>query len=148
MYILAFQKRAQKLFSAIVIYSFELIYADVEEIKILKKCDDDYCVLLYNDEIHTYDQVEEMLNKTVNANKEEAKNYAHMVDISGRTLLKRGTKSECQKIQNQVTILTKDETNFQRDRRFKPLPLKTLVVDIKIIALQEIAISLLQWMNW
>lgn len=89
-----------------------------------------------------------MLTQSVQANAQQAQGYAATVDKSGRTILRQTSRAECVKIQKEVSHLTKDETSFQRDRQLKTGPIKTLIIDSRLVGMQEMAIGLMQWMNW
>ena len=56
--------------------------------------------------MHTYDEVEQMLKKSVGATEQGAKGIALFVDRTGRTVLKQGTKDECRRCQKDVIKMT------------------------------------------
>jgi len=89
-----------------------------------------------------------MLKKCVDATPEQALGYAGTVDKAGRTLLKQTTQSECKDVQAKVSEETKHETRFQKEKKFVAKPIKTLIIDVRLIGLQEMAIALLRWTNW
>ena len=107
-----------------------------------------YVVALYNDEVHTYDEVEKMLKESVQATAQDAKGYALVVDQTGRTLLKQGTRDECRKVQKVVIKETETSTDYQRMRGYNNAgPIKSLVIDRRLLGLQEVAIRLLKRVN-
>ena len=73
--------------------------------------------------------------------------FAHEVDKAGRTILRRGQRDALESIQHQVTELTKDPTDFTRDRNYRSGPIKTLIIDRRIVGLQELAVGLIRWVN-
>ena len=110
--------------------------------------DKPYTVMLYNDEVHTYEEVEKMLKRSINAQPDQAKGYAMIIDRMGRTLLKEGTKTECENVQRIIVEMTQDVSNFQRQRGYEHQgPIKSLIIDRKILALQEFAWRLLRCIN-
>ena len=109
---------------------------------------DHYCLMLYNDEIHTYAQVELMLKHSINATEREAQGYANTVDKVGRTILKQSKQEECIRIQKIVSEKTSEETSFQREQRVKTKPIKTMIIDVRLVGMQEMAIGVLKWMKW
>ena len=46
-----------------------------------------------------------------------------------------------------MTHLTKDPTDFTRDRNYRSGPIKTLIIDRRIVGLQEMAVGLIRWVN-
>ena len=52
-------------------------------------------VVLFNDEEHTYDYVVEMLTHVCKLSRENAFRCAVEVDLTGRTIVKYGSRSEC-----------------------------------------------------
>ena len=55
-----------------------------------------YKVVLFNDEEHTYDYVVEMLTQVCKLSKDNAFRCAVKVDLTGRTVVKYGTRSQCE----------------------------------------------------
>jgi hypothetical protein len=65
---------------------------------------DDYVAMLYNDEIHSYDQVISTLRKVINVDDKGAFDYATIVDKEGRSALRRGKKEDCLQIKAKVEV--------------------------------------------
>ena len=53
-------------------------------------------VVLFNDEEHTYDYVVEMLTQVCKLSKDNAFRCAVEVDLTGRTVVKYGTRNQCE----------------------------------------------------
>jgi len=53
-------------------------------------------VVLFNDEEHTYDYVVEMLTHVCQLSKQNAFRCAVEVDLTGRTVVRYGTRSQCE----------------------------------------------------
>ena len=82
------------------------------------------------------------------ATKQDAKGYAIVVDQTGRTLLKQGTRDECRRVQKIVIQETQISTEYQRMRGYENAgPIKSLVIDRRLLGLQEVAIRLLKRVN-
>jgi ATP-dependent Clp protease adaptor protein ClpS len=59
-------------------------------------------VVLYNDEEHTYDYVVEMLTHVCRLSRDNAFRCAVEVDLTGRTVVYYGSRSECQSMCSQI----------------------------------------------
>jgi E3 ubiquitin-protein ligase UBR2 len=149
--------RIKRLFSQILRLAVELLYDNVcttnclsEKLrKIVENTDlsavantystnNECSLILYNDEVHSYDQVERMLKESVNATAEQAHIYATHIDKKGRTSLKTGARADCEEVFKIIRFDGKDK-----------LPkIKLLVIDSNILELQEVTYRLLSWMNW
>ena len=167
---LQLQKRAEILFLALVRFIFELVIPDVQMFSFSEDSDSEmvkyynsssylepenkhiastYALMLYNDEVHTYDDVEKMLKNSVNATTEQAKGYATVVDRIGRTILKQVSYEEARRIQDIVIKETEGNTLYQRQRLglHNGGPIKSLIIDRRILGLQEVAVRLLKKIN-
>lgn len=60
------------------------------------------CVILFNDEDHTYQYVVEVLTKICKLNKNQAFKCAVEADLRGRTVVFRGSKEESNKVCEQI----------------------------------------------
>jgi hypothetical protein len=60
--------------------------------------------MLYNDEIHSYDQVISTLRKVISVDDKAAFEYAAVVDKEGRSALKRGKKEDCLQVKAKVEV--------------------------------------------
>lgn len=59
-------------------------------------------VVLFNDEEHTYDYVVEMLTFVCKLSRENAFRCAVEVDLTGRTIVCYGTRSECESTRSKI----------------------------------------------
>ena len=59
-----------------------------------------YLVILYNCDCHTFDQVEEQLQKAIGCTLEKAEAFATEVDSTGRSVVFSGEEVECEKVAN------------------------------------------------
>ena len=60
--------------------------------------------MLYNDEIHSYDQVVSTLRKVINIDDKKAFEFAAIVDKEGRSAIKKGKKAECLLVKEKVEV--------------------------------------------
>jgi len=72
-----------------------------------RKISDDYVTMLYNDEIHSYEQVVSTLRKVLNVDDKKAFEYAAIVDKEGRSAIKRGKKIDCSTVKEKVEVSCK-----------------------------------------
>ncbi|XP_065059520.1 E3 ubiquitin-protein ligase UBR2-like [Rhopilema esculentum] len=97
-----------------------------------------YMCMLYNDEVHTYDQVIRTLQQAIGCDKSEAIRYATIVDKEGRSMIYSGTKDACVKVCEDVKART--------SRNGKD-PLACEAIHQDIIAQQVAAIDMLKLLN-
>ncbi|MGK9476072.1 ATP-dependent Clp protease adaptor ClpS [Melioribacter sp. OK-6-Me] len=69
-----------------------------------------YRVILYNDDVHTFDEVIHQLIKALKCSFEEAKSYAFEVHIKGKAKIFEGELSECLRV---TSILEEIELHTQ-----------------------------------
>ena len=60
--------------------------------------------MLYNDEIHSYEQVVSTLRKVLSIDDKKAFEYAAIVDKEGRSAIKRGKKADCSIVKEKVEV--------------------------------------------
>ena len=60
--------------------------------------------MLYNDEVHSYEQVVNTLRKVINIDDKKAFEFAAIVDKEGRSAIKKGKKAECLAIKEKVEV--------------------------------------------
>lgn len=60
--------------------------------------------MLYNDEVHSYEQVVTTLKKVVGADDRKAFDYAAIVDKEGRSAIKRSKKNICDEIKQNIEV--------------------------------------------
>ena len=145
------RKRIKTLFAQVLRLAVEILYSDIcrtddvsgalksiiEEWETGKTEEEECALILYNDEVHSYDEVERMLKMAVQANSEQAHTYATHIDKRGRTSLLTGSREKCEEVLKVI-----------RTGKDKLTKIKLLIIDSNILALQEVAFKLLSWMNW
>jgi len=62
--------------------------------------DGPYVVILYNCDCHTFEQVEEQLQKAIGCTLEKAEAFAMEVHTTGRSVVFSGSDAECEKVAN------------------------------------------------
>uniref|UniRef100_A0A8C5T9N6 E3 ubiquitin-protein ligase n=1 Tax=Malurus cyaneus samueli TaxID=2593467 RepID=A0A8C5T9N6_9PASS len=97
------------------------------------KSDTYYC-MLFNDEVHTYEQVIYTLQKAVNCTQKEAIGFATTVDRDGRRSVRYGDFQYCDQAKSRNT-----------SRQTKPL--KVQVMHSSIVAHQSFGLKLLTWLG-
>ena len=60
--------------------------------------------MLFNDEIHSYEQVTRTLKAVLGVDDNRALEYATSVDRDGRSSIKCGKKSTCEHVKNHVEV--------------------------------------------
>lgn len=94
--------------------------------------------MLYNDEVHSYDQVTTTLRKVLIIDDKKAFDYAAIVDKEGRSAIKRGKKVECENVKTKVeTTMSGPITNA----------LETKVIHHSLVAHQYFAERLIVWLQ-
>ena len=100
---------------------------------------DFHASVLFNDEIHTFEEVISSLVRALPCVARDAKEFAHTVDREGRATIKVGRFEDCKKVKN---IVERTTTRSQQSR-----PIKCEVIQMPVVAHQEHAIQLLAWLN-
>jgi ATP-dependent Clp protease adaptor protein ClpS len=62
--------------------------------------DSPYIVVVYNDEVHTFDEVEQQLQKATGCTLEKAEALAVEIDSKGRAVVYSGSSLECERVAN------------------------------------------------
>ncbi|ELT88826.1 hypothetical protein CAPTEDRAFT_153753, partial [Capitella teleta] len=99
---------------------------------------DSYITVLFNDEVHTYEQVISTLQRAVGCTQKEAIELATITDREGRAMVKRGSFDECEK----ARVIIEKQTTRQNSR-----PLVTHVMHTSVVAQQTFAMRILSWLN-
>lgn len=94
-----------------------------------------YVTILYNDEIHTYDQVINVLSRAIQCSKAEGHELASLVDREGRTAIRVGTMDQCRDAQQIIRVRTAE------------VPLKCEIYPSAFISLQYFAQRLLNYLQ-
>ncbi|XP_059148021.1 E3 ubiquitin-protein ligase UBR2-like isoform X2 [Physella acuta] len=97
-----------------------------------------YMCMLYNDEVHTYDQVINILQRAVDCNHRQALEYATTVDREGRSCVKNGTFEECDSVRQTIERSTS---------RHGSKALKVEVMVKELVAHQQFALKILSWLQ-
>lgn len=100
---------------------------------------DFHAAVLFNDEIHTFEEVISSLVRAIPCQNKEAKDFASLVDREGRTAVKVGRFEECRKVKTMI------ERTTSRSAHSKPI--KCEVIQMPVVAHQEHALQLLAWLN-
>ena len=74
----------------------------IEETDTKPKTVPPFKVVLFNDEEHTYDYVVEMLTHVCKLSRENAFRCAVEVDLTGRTIVRYGSRSECETTKSKI----------------------------------------------
>ncbi|XP_034283591.1 E3 ubiquitin-protein ligase UBR2 isoform X2 [Pantherophis guttatus] len=106
------------------------------DLETTKKNDTYYC-MLFNDEVHTYEQVIYTLQKAVNCTQKEAIGFATTVDRDGRRSVRYGDFQYCDQAKSVIVRSTTRQTR----------PLKVQVMRSSIVAHQSFALKLLTWLS-
>uniref|UniRef100_A0A8C6VG68 E3 ubiquitin-protein ligase n=1 Tax=Naja naja TaxID=35670 RepID=A0A8C6VG68_NAJNA len=98
---------------------------------------DTYYCMLFNDEVHTYEQVIYTLQKAVNCTQKEAIGFATTVDRDGRRSVRYGDFQYCDHAKSVIVRSTTRQTR----------PLKVQVMRSSIVAHQSFGLKLLTWLS-
>ncbi|KAJ1526046.1 hypothetical protein ONE63_009213 [Megalurothrips usitatus] len=136
--------RARTVFEIVLAYAFELLTyehsinlpADLKKTEPLHMdFENTYCVVLYNDESHTFDQVFEAMQRVMN---DVYRDLVNRVDREGRAVIKACSFQTCTDIKVEVERCTS---------RQHAQPLKVQVLHTDVVAHQIFALKLLDWME-
>ncbi len=139
-----FIDRATQLFTFLLDYIFEMLTIEKEkdQLPIHLKPEpftDDFVTMLYNDEVHSYEDVTSTLRKVLLVDDKKALEYAAVVDKEGRSAIKRGKQADCQKIKEKVEL--KMGASLFKE------PLETKVLHHSLVSHQYFAEKLLVWLQ-
>ncbi|EFA01832.1 E3 ubiquitin-protein ligase UBR2 [Tribolium castaneum] len=99
---------------------------------------DAYCTILYNDEIHTFEQVISTLTRVLKCNQRTAIEFVTNIDREGRAVVKCSSFQHCTELKQEIEKYTSRHGNK---------PLKVLVSHAYVIAHQIYASKLLTWLQ-
>ncbi|XP_061173944.1 E3 ubiquitin-protein ligase UBR2-like isoform X1 [Saccostrea echinata] len=100
---------------------------------------DTYITMLFNDEVHTYDQVIKTLQRAVkNCTAQQAREFATLVDREGRATVYSGCFASCEQCR---TIID------QSTSRHGSKPLKVQVMHTVVVAHQTFCLKLMVWLQ-
>uniref|UniRef100_A0A5F8GZ53 E3 ubiquitin-protein ligase n=1 Tax=Monodelphis domestica TaxID=13616 RepID=A0A5F8GZ53_MONDO len=133
--------RTYNIFAIMFRYAVDILTWEKEnelppDLEIVGKSDTYYC-MLFNDEVHTYEQVIYTLQKAVNCTQKEAIGFATTVDRDGRRSVRYGDFQYCEQAKSVIVRNTSRQTK----------PLKVQVMHSSIVAHQSFGLKLLTWLG-
>ncbi|XP_036174018.1 E3 ubiquitin-protein ligase UBR2 isoform X9 [Myotis myotis] len=133
--------RTYNIFAIMFHYAVEILTWEKEselpaDLEMVEKTDTYYC-MLFNDEVHTYEQVIYTLQKAVNCTQKEAIGFATTVDRDGRRSVRYGDFAYCEQAKSVIVRNTSRQTK----------PLKVQVMHSSIVAHQNFGLKLLSWLG-
>ncbi|XP_050506172.1 E3 ubiquitin-protein ligase UBR2 [Diabrotica virgifera virgifera] len=99
---------------------------------------DTYCTILYNDEIHTFEQVISTLTKVLKCNQRSSTEFVTNIDREGRAIVKCSSFQHCCDLKQDIEKFTSRHGNK---------PLKVLVNHAHLISHQIFAGKILNWLE-
>ncbi|KAI0239315.1 E3 ubiquitin-protein ligase UBR2 [Lamellibrachia satsuma] len=97
-----------------------------------------YITMLFNDEVHTYEQVITTLERAVDCTHKEAIDFATTVDREGRSSVKHGSLADCNKA---MQVIEKNTSRLGSN------PLLVRVMHSSVVGHQQFALKILYWLN-
>uniref|UniRef100_A0A8B9JMI0 E3 ubiquitin-protein ligase n=1 Tax=Astyanax mexicanus TaxID=7994 RepID=A0A8B9JMI0_ASTMX len=133
--------RTYNIFSIILKYAVDMLTWDKEDelpqgLEPPERGDTYYC-MLFNDEVHTYEQVIYTLQKAVNCTQKEAVSFATTVDRDGRKSVRFGDFQFCEQAKSVIVRNTSRQTK----------PLRVQVMHSSVVAHQCFALKALAWLG-
>ncbi|XP_066451684.1 E3 ubiquitin-protein ligase UBR2 isoform X3 [Eleutherodactylus coqui] len=133
--------RAYNIFAIMFQYTVDILTWEKENelpkgLEHTEKEDNYYC-MLFNDEVHTYEQVIYTLQKAVNCSQKEAISFATTVDRDGRRSVLFGSFQNCDQAKSVIVRNTSRQTK----------PLKVQVMHSAIVAHQTFGLRILSWLG-
>ncbi|XP_075902159.1 E3 ubiquitin-protein ligase UBR2 isoform X1 [Nelusetta ayraudi] len=132
--------RAYSIFSIMLKYCVDLLTWDQPDqlpagLEPPDRADTYYC-MLFNDEVHTYEQVIYTLQKAVNCSQKEAVSFATTVDRDGRKSVRFGDFQFCEQAKSIIVRNTSRQSK----------PLRVEVMHSSVVAHQCFALKALSWL--
>uniref|UniRef100_A0A669BGF9 E3 ubiquitin-protein ligase n=1 Tax=Oreochromis niloticus TaxID=8128 RepID=A0A669BGF9_ORENI len=103
--------------------------------------EDTYYCMLFNDEVHTYEQVIYTLQKAVSCSQKEAVSFATTVDRDGRKSVRYGDFQFCEQAKSVIVVSVSKNTSRQSK------PLRVQVMHSSVVAHQCFALKALSWLG-
>ncbi|XP_067091771.1 E3 ubiquitin-protein ligase UBR2 isoform X2 [Osmerus mordax] len=133
--------RCYNVFSIILKYAVDMLTWDKEDelpegLEPPDRGDTYYC-MLFNDEVHTYEQVIYTLQKAVNCTQKEAVSFATTVDRDGRKSVRYGDFQYCEQAKSVIVRNTSRQSK----------PLRVQVMHSSVVAHQCFALKALAWLG-
>jgi len=100
--------------------------------------------MLFNDETHTYDSVISALETATGCTSQQAMFLATIVDREGRSVVLSNTSGICSRAKEQIQHRTRRDVNRRTE---KSGPLEVKVMTHALIAHQNFAVKILQWLT-
>lgn len=136
--------RASALFMAALQYIVEILTWNQcdnlpSDLQVEGELNDTYITMLFNDEVHTFDQVIKTLQRAVkHCTAQQAREFATLVDREGRATVYRGCFTSCEQCR---TIID------QSTSRHGSKPLKVQVMHTVVVAHQTFCLRLMVWLQ-
>ncbi|XP_066252750.1 E3 ubiquitin-protein ligase UBR2 isoform X1 [Euwallacea similis] len=99
---------------------------------------DIYCTILYNDEVHTFEQVINTLSRVLKCNHRSSTEFVTNIDREGRAVVKCASFQTCRELQHDIEKYTS---------RNGSKPLKVHVTHAYVVAHQIFSQKLLAWLE-
>ncbi|KAJ8942266.1 hypothetical protein NQ318_008010 [Aromia moschata] len=135
-------ERTRIVFEAVLWYAYRLLSTEqISDIRLGGSSlydIDTYCTILYNDEIHTFEQVIQTLARVLKCNHRSSTEFVTNIDREGRAVVKCSTFQHCSDLKQEIEKYTS---------RQGTKPLKVLVNHAHVIAHQIYAMKLLTWLE-
>lgn len=133
--------RTYNIFAIMFQYAVDILTWEKEselpaDLEMEEKSDTYYC-MLFNDEVHTYEQVIYTLQKAVNCTQKEAIGFATTVDRDGRRSVRYGDFQYCDQAKSVIVRNTSRQTK----------PLKVQVMHSSVAAHQNFGLKALSWLG-
>ncbi|KAJ8248270.1 hypothetical protein GJAV_G00240210 [Gymnothorax javanicus] len=133
--------RTYSVFSIILKYAVDMLTWEKEDelppgLEPPERADTYYC-MLFNDEVHTYEQVIYTLQKAVNCTQKEAVSFATTVDRDGRKSVRYGDFQFCEQAK---TVIVRNTSRQSK-------PLRVQVMHSSVVAHQCFALRALVWLG-
>ncbi|XP_069579847.1 E3 ubiquitin-protein ligase UBR2 isoform X3 [Brachyistius frenatus] len=133
--------RGYSIFSIILKYAVDLLTWNQEDslpagLEPPDRGDSYYC-MLFNDEVHTYEQVIYTLQKAVSCSQKEAVSFATTVDRDGRKSVRYGDFQFCEQAKSVIVRNTSRQSK----------PLRVQVMHSSVVAHQCFALKALGWLG-
>uniref|UniRef100_A0A671Y6F4 E3 ubiquitin-protein ligase n=1 Tax=Sparus aurata TaxID=8175 RepID=A0A671Y6F4_SPAAU len=133
--------RGYSIFSIILKYAVDMLTWEQDDqlpagLEPPEKGDTYYC-MLFNDEVHTYEQVIYTLQKAVNCSQKEAVSFATTVDRDGRKSVRYGDFQFCEQAKSVIVRNTSRQSK----------PLRVEVMHSSVVAHQCFALKALSWLG-
>ncbi|XP_040576594.1 E3 ubiquitin-protein ligase UBR2 [Lepeophtheirus salmonis] len=128
-------------FMCILKYAHDILTLDTylsDNLLFKKKPNDLYTVVVYNDEIHGFDDVINTLPRAVECDRPTAVGLVTIIDREGRALVKSASFQDCSDVKKTIERITS-----RRESR----PLKVIIMPNQTVAHQTFALRLLDWVQ-